>query len=493
MTRDAYQQISSSMREAHHEQRRIGSVQHVKHNAREHHRIESVLNVTTAKHEHRHSAMPNGASSSVETPNHSNRLLVLRHVCIEKHRMHFFRNASAAQLFLRLREPYRVWEGFAPAKRAPPDWPFAVEHHDRARGHTNLSNARWVHETSFLSVPHRTMDNMYHFHNNFFLPIMLNVLLSGSEHVRKRLFLFKTWPAFSSAVVDAKAARAQPFPFNTTHPAFYYIMEKLFVEVAWPVNDMWEGGRALCFRRFVWSQKVTPSRMPYYDSAETERLYQATAVIARFRYKARSAMGIPLSPVNGIAPSAVWISRLPTCFSAFSRNSLGRCVANLAEVLERWRKSGLFRSVRALDDFKMREDAQERDALLRRQMEILRDSDVFMGLHGAGLTNVLYLNERCAVVELRDHFWYEEGGKLLIYQAMARLQNCAYMSFDLRRTMENRTRSGYVLDSSRTAHIGQRARRLWDEAQNATQEPMYDRCCYERKGKVICKCSHVVL
>ena len=73
---------------------------------------------------------------------------------------------------------------------------------------------------------------------------MLNVLLSRSENVKKRLFLFKTWPLLS-AQWSLATAKSRPWPHNATHPSFFYTLQKLFTDVTWPVDELWAAGQAL--------------------------------------------------------------------------------------------------------------------------------------------------------------------------------------------------------------------------------------------------------
>lgn len=437
--------------------------------------------------------------SWMENSTHPDRFLVLHNLCLEAHRIHFFDNAKAAAQFIRTRQDYRVWQGLSRAKARPPNWHFDVVNHEGqdAAASLNLSRARWIRQTGLLQVPHRSMDNMYHFHNNFLLPLLLNWRLSKSDNLHSHLLLFKTWPNPSGK----SRLTPQPWPYNATHPAFFYALQKLFVEVAWPVEDLWQSHSAICFRRLVWSQVLSANKQPYYDYVPSEHAYREAAVPAFFRDRMRAALGVPPRPPSGLrlgTPTVVWISRKPTCLpnsgQHLSITSLGRCIANLDEVLSVLRHSHLFRVVHNLDDFKVRVETKARDALLMHQIEVLRDADILMGVHGAGLTNILFLNERAAVVELKDHFWYGEGGKLLIYQTMARLQGCSYMSVDIRGAMPNRTRDGYVLNPPQAALIGHKALGLWRQTQlNVSRPPMLGQCCFEHREKVVCKCPHVLL
>ena len=106
----------------------------------------------------------------------------------------------------------------------------------------------------------------------------------------------------------------------------------------------------------------------------------------------------PAPAVARTRPSLVWISRQSTCVTAISKNSLGRCVRNLEEVLEWLRRSGLYESVQSIDDFRLRHDRESRDALWRSQLEVLRDADILVGVHGAGLTNAIFLDAQAKPV-----------------------------------------------------------------------------------------------
>ena len=403
--------------------------------------------------------------------------------------MTFFRNATAAALFDNIKEPYHVFQRVAKPREPPPRWAFEVVNEE---SHRNLSAARWIAGTSFLHIPHRNVDNLFHFHNNFFLPLMLNVMLSGSENEQRRLFLFKTWPLANHGVLKGKK-----WPHESIHPVLFYAMEKVFSEVVWPVDDIWAAGQQLCFRRFVWSQRLTPMRYPYYDYASTDRLYRNMGVTTRVRNLVRTAMRVaPPPPMRSTAaPSVLWISRQPTCHpkvaNAATATSAGRCVRNLVEVLDGLRRTSLFGPVRVMDDFKLRHDAHERTTMLRDQLEMLRDTDILMGMHGAGLSHIAYLGQRATIVELKGHFWSEEGGKLKIYLAMARLQQCAYMSVDVRSTMPMRSNTGYTLSPAHVERIAGAAKREWVQAQNYSKPPT--KGCTEHRSRVTCHCTHLTL
>ena len=452
------------------------------------HRAVARRNRTKAKH-----FGTSGGTSWIEEPSHRDRLLVLRNVCLDQHRLIFFRNATAAALFDRIKDPYRVWQSIAKPRAAAPEWVFEVANQDGG-----MSAERWINDTSFLYMPHRAVDNVFHFHNNFLLPLMLNVMLSDSDHAPRRVFLFKTWPLVSNGV---RADKHGKWPHEATHPALFYVLHKLFSEVVWPVDDLWASGERLCFRRFVWSQKLTPLSLPYYDHLTSDRLYRMVGVMPRVRDLVRSALAVAALPAFRAAnsPSVLWISRQPTCHAkvrTVASTSEGRCIENLDQVLNGLRQSRLFGSVRVMDDFKLRHDAKERDMYLREQLEMLRDTDIMIGMHGAGLTNVLYLSERAALVELKGYFWFGEGFSLRIYQSMARLQGCGYMSVDIRPAMGGSrlpNGTGYTLAKRHVTAIATFARHGWQQAQNLSHAPMMGYCCGEKRTKVSCRCPYIIL
>lgn len=428
---------------------------------------------------------------------HQDELLVLRHVCVEAHQIHFFHNASAAELFNKLREPYRAWQSVDPGRHVPPEWRFSTVVHDEPMTvHDNLlRTARWVRETSFLWVPHKASPhNLYHFLNNLFLPLWRNAILSASEHLPKRLFLFKLWPLDLSGMLN----KLQPkqWPHNMTMSAFFSVLQKLFLEVAWPVEDLWADGRAICFDRFVWSQQLRTTRFPYQASTPQEWRYRDLNVSISARDAIRHALQVePPSPraSSSDRPSVVWISRQSSCTpSRDPMKGIGRCVRNMGDVVDFLRRTKLFATVRVIDRFELHEDASARDAQLREQLELLKTADILIGVHGAGLGHIAYLERRSAVVELLDQFWfqrhYHNRSRLrqsavladaavqgTMYSAMARVQGCGYVAADLR--LSNFTTRGYVLDATHMQRLGQIALAAWKK----TQLVAHDACCQNHK------------
>ena len=441
------------------------------------------------------------ASSWVEIPeqlgaaSHPNQLLVLNHVCIDSQRIHFFRNATAAALFDKHKEPYRVWPGFAPARKAPPSRAFATTLHNsswaRARRSLNQSGihvARWAEETSFLWVPHKAAAyNKFHFYNNFWLPLWLNVVLSGSEHLDKRLFLFKVWPLAPVSHVPGQVAS---WPHDALHASYFYIIYKLFREVAWPIENIWAGERAICFDRLVWSQQQTTVRYPYQAVCSYEQFYRKVSLIPSSILAIRRAMGVeqrglPLAAENhgpSRKPSIVWISRQDACSAQNGRTEatgIDRCVRNLDAVLEELRRTQLFGMIRVVSDFKKHNDTSERDAQFRHQLEAVRDSDILIGVHGAGMTHIHYLEPQGAVMELLDNYYFTNRLGSNIYQSMARMQGCGYVGADIRGAAN--TSRGYVFSPRFTAHLASVALAAW----NQTQWEPHDACCHYQPSKPV--------
>ena len=444
-----------------------------------------------------------GRSSWLEPLNDTNHLLVLRHVCLEPHRIHFFGNSSAAALFRRLHVPLRIWQSVWPTgPHRPPHYAIEITEHgntSNAQRPRQLLRARHVHETSFLWVPHKaSVVNLFHFFNNMLGPLWLHVVLSGSETVAKRLFLFKLWPMYQNDMLDN--VHAKRWPHNTTHPAWFYTLHKLFREVAWPVEDLWADGRALCFRRFVWAQPVISHHYPYQASTSMEQLYRQLRVMTRVRDAIRRVMVVAPLPGATLAstpqqPAVVWISRQTACSRASGGGGVGRCVKNMRNVLQMLRGTGRFGSVRAVEDFTVHVDPHARDMQLRMQIELLRASDILIGMHGAGMAHIAYLGGRCTAVELLDNFYFRNRTNMAIYSAMSRLQGCGYVAADVRDA--SHTSGGYELAPRHGESLAAAAHAAWNE----TQTIAHDACCHYHAKSVPgahCRCPkgralHVVV
>lgn len=432
--------------------------------------------------------MSNGesaGSSWMEPVTHPDKALVLRNVCLEPHRVHFFQNATAIATFSQLRESYRVWQTMAPARRAAPEWVFQAVHNDIAfRSPRNTSTL--IGGTSFLWIPHKASPyNLFHFYNNLLLPLWQNVLLTGSEQHHNHLFMFKLWPLYRSEMLSQK------WPHNMSLPAFFYVLQKLFAEVVWPVEDAWSRVGKICFRRLVWSQQLTTPRFPYQATSSNEWIYRNLSVASRARDSIRKALSVPLPKQMPFGmqrrPSMVWISRQSGCspVAHADPHTFGRCIGNLAETIDFMNTSMLFCSAQVIANFKRQSTQMARDMQLRDQLQVLQNADIMVGVHGAGLAHTVYLEARSVVVELKDNYYFQNRSGSIIYAAMARVQGCGYTAIDLRGVAF--TPRGYVLSKTNMDHLGYRAVAAWKE----TQQTEHDACCHYHPspGGAHCRCQ----
>lgn len=170
-------------------------------------------------------------------------------------------------------------------------------------------------------------------------------------------------------------------------------------------------------------------------------------------------------------------------------SGIDRCVRNQDEVIEQLQKTGLFETVRIIADFKKLDGSEARDAQFRQQLEVVRDSDILIGVHGAGMAHTHYLESKRAVVELLDNYYFNsrvvEGRASVIYQAMARMQGCGYVAADIRGA--NSSTSGYIFSPDFTKHLAIVAHAVWNQTQT---QPAVDECChYQTRQPVHCPAS----
>ena len=165
-----------------------------------------------------------------------------------------------------------------------------------------------------------------------------------------------------------------------------------------------------------------------------------------------------------------------------------RCVRNQLEVVAELRLTGLFSTVQVIADFKKRNDSNARDDQFRQLLNIVKETDILIGVHGAGMAHIHYLEPKRTVVELLDNFYFDsritEGRPMIIYQTMARMQGCGYVAADIRGA--NSSSSGYVIPPSLVKHLASVALAAW----NQTQTHEIDECChYQPKLPVHCPMS----
>lgn len=74
-----------------------------------------------------------------------------------------------------------------------------------------------------------------------------------------------------------------------------------------------------------------------------------------------------------------------------SRDTKYRTILNEDELIE---------ALKRVDEYEIERVVYNKDVDFKRQLEITRNSDVFIGMHGAGLTHLLFLPDWAAVFEL---------------------------------------------------------------------------------------------
>lgn len=98
-----------------------------------------------------------------------------------------------------------------------------------------------------------------------------------------------------------------------------------------------------------------------------------------------------------------------------SRKTKFRNVLNEDELVE---------AIRGITGVEVRQVAYTKEMPFKQQLEITRNTDVFIGMHGAGLTHLLFLPDWAILFELYN---CEDAG---CYRDLARLRGVNYMTWE---------------------------------------------------------------
>lgn len=84
----------------------------------------------------------------------------------------------------------------------------------------------------------------------------------------------------------------------------------------------------------------------------------------------------------------------------------------------------LVKAIKELKGVEVRQVVYSKDMKFHQQLEITRNTDVFIGMHGAGLTHLLFLPDWATVFELYN---CEDSG---CYKDLARLRGVRYITWE---------------------------------------------------------------
>mmetsp|Transcript_20377 Transcript_20377/g.61895 ORF Transcript_20377/g.61895 Transcript_20377/m.61895 type:complete len:477 (-) Transcript_20377:1118-2548(-) len=335
------------------------------------------------------------ATSVLYLGNDTRMYMPLEHVCLGNKQIHFFRNETAVALFKEHQFPYVNWVDFKWREE-----PMNVVHHTDTTfdAFVKEHGMRYVTETSLLGAPHH-VDNNFHMHNDFLLPTLFDALRNGAgpemPKEEKRLFLWRGW-----------LRRVHNYGM------LFKVPEELFKAVEYPLEDEFNNDKALCFRRFIWGQGMEPQ--PFYTHEGRFGPHDRwRGAMHELRDWIFTGYGLPASvPVNNTeAPKVTWVARRP---------GHERSIKRLEDLVAKLEAKGM--DVEVVKVFeRSRESAKK---LLAR----LRETNILIGMHGAGLAHSVYLPSGSIFVEVAGLYGYGKN----LFLNMANLMEISFYRWDVR-------------------------------------------------------------
>ncbi|GMI12913.1 hypothetical protein TrLO_g3697 [Triparma laevis f. longispina] len=263
--------------------------------------------------------------------------------------------------------------------------------------------------TTFIQLPN--LSNNYHFFADWFMRTMYNVMREGSdvdsfgpesEHNSRNLLLF-----MSSTILRKVGHK----PIQSA-----YFAPLLFGRVLHkPVEGLLRSAPTLCFEKLIWPLKQDPQNVgydvsPWYELTGAHGFDDKWAgVLPKLRSYVWSQLGIqepqPRNPNR--APRITYVPRTDD-----------RRIYNDAVLIDAMKSYGW--EVKAMNF-----DASPEG--LKSAIETLSESDVLMGVHGAGLAYAWLLPPTSILVELSHSF----GNSLGIFRNVAVQSNVGYYRVDI--------------------------------------------------------------
>jgi len=387
--------------------------------------------------------------TTLETSKFQDDFLVLRNVCLTRMKgndgdiMHFFSPAlddehevqRSADVFNKKHpKPFKAWDSDIPPSLYPP----LYGAHAKLVVNSTIDSWMNLHNKSILMngttivvEPHHP-DNNFHLHNDFMIGLLYKVMKSESRHVDTlRLYL----------------AHGSKTRYNKRVVA-YDALNSLFDEILYPLEDVLTNNGSVCFNRLVWGKLI----VPYYG--EIGRFgadNKWKGVVPQIRDWIFEAHGIARESTQRAPdklnrtkqrPKVTWIDR--PCLG----NTDSRCIRNEAQIIS---------SLSSRFDVEVlsfnRENARSHQ--LHKMLSIMSETDVLIGMHGAGLGHIAYLPPTAIVVEIKGN---NNRHRLKIFLNMASKQDIGYYLFDAQKVATDRANPGVLLTD---AHMHRFADDLW--------------------------------
>jgi hypothetical protein len=358
--------------------------------------------------------------------------IVLNHVCLTDHNeqppppppdhpysLNFFDIDMNEEDLVRLFDdkvvPYMAWESDLSIGRPLIGIPKPVRIHSTLRQFLLNHQYETILEyqirdgTTILIEPHHP-DNNFHLHNDFILPALYKILKSGTKDLPKE---HKRTLLLTHGSKERYQRRAIAFD----------ALLRLFDEVQYSMEQILHGqngGGVMCFERLIMGGR---SDLPYYSHKGrfgTDNLWEG--VIPTIRDWVNTAHGIHVGQASQLSNENLGGTPTKPVLTFVKRNCGGspaRCLKKNEDVVR-------FLSNRFDAKMLMFPKANNRTDQLMNMLQQMANTDILVGMHGAGLTHAMYLQPGTLLVEIKDGTKREKK----LFLNMASMQDIGYYLYD---------------------------------------------------------------
>eukprot|EP00928_Gymnodinium_smaydae_P038153 TRINITY_DN26364_c1_g2_i1.p1 TRINITY_DN26364_c1_g2~~TRINITY_DN26364_c1_g2_i1.p1 ORF type:complete len:830 (-),score=49.19 TRINITY_DN26364_c1_g2_i1:146-2635(-) len=293
---------------------------------------------------------------------------------------------------------YRVWPPDTLPVRA---FSLVAESPDQG-----LACQRSFRGPAFLLPPH-IRDNAHHVHNDLMLKV------AWLMHVNKIV------PSTATLLLFNNNDRSVPV-------SLYALLKFLLREVVDPADALLRSAKVTtCFEQLFWtprlSYKSAPAPGVVYSQGSRAISWQWRSTVSRWVEWSWSGMGIAeLAHAQGSQATSAR-GRWNVLF--LRRGGGARHIANFDETVRSTLLSFANFSLDIMDKYR-----SDRDGV-KSELSRVRQADVLIGLHGAGLAHILYMRAGSSAVELKSDYAYTFHG----FAMFATFRDVHYYAADLRK------------------------------------------------------------